>query len=99
MTQARMDERLMEIVRQHSLSMVIVELCQMQSSLEDSAWYQETLTGNQKLILGLAQARILEMQGAFLPITLEGDQSPGVGKEAHILNEADVEGEPWFSPD
>jgi len=94
-----MDERLTEIVRQHSLSMVIVELCQMQSSLEDSAWYQETLAGSQELILGLAQAQSLEMQGAFLPITLEGDQSPAVAEEARISGEADVEGEPWFSPD
>jgi len=39
------------------------------------------------------------MQGAFLPIMLEGDQSPSIGKEAHILGEADAEGEPWFSPD
>jgi len=98
-TRAQMDERLTEIVRQHSLSMVIVELHQMQSSLEDSARYQETLTGNQELILGLAQAQSLEMQGAFLPIMLEGDQSPAITEEAHILGEADVEGEPWFSPD
>jgi len=40
-----------------------------------------------------------EMQGAFLPITLEGNQSPDVAEEAHISGEADAEGEPWFSPD
>jgi len=98
-TRARMDKRLTEIVRQHSLSMVIVELRRMQSSLEDSARYQETLAGNQELILGLAQAWILEMQGAFLPITLEGDQSPAVAKEAHILGEANADGEPYFQDD
>ena len=71
----------------------------MQSSLEDSARYQETLTGNQELILGLVQAWILEMQGAFLPITLEGDQSPTVAKEAHVSGEADAGGEPYFQDD
>jgi len=94
-----MEASLTEIVRQHSLSMVIVELRRMQSSLEDSTRYQETLTGNQELILGLAQARILEMQGAFLPITLEGDQSPTVAKEAHVSGEADAGGEPYFQDD
>jgi len=101
-----MQASLTEIVHQHSLSMVIVELRRMQSSLEEAtrqqqraATHQEILTGNQELILGLVQARILEMQGAFLPITLEGDQSPDVGEEGHILGEADADGEPFFQSD
>jgi len=78
----------------------------MQSSLEEatrqqelSAMHQEILAGNQELILGLAQARIVEMRGAFLPTTLEGNQSPDVGEEGHISDEADADGEPFFQSD
>ena len=71
----------------------------MQSTLEDVAGNLVTVAGSQDLILSLAQARILEMQDAFLPTTLEGNQSPDVGEEGHVSDEADGEGEPFFSPD
>jgi len=47
----------------------------------------EAVARNQELILGLTQAWVLEMQGAFLPITLKGDQSPDVGEEGHLSDE------------
>jgi len=39
------------------------------------------------------------MQGAFLPTTLEGEQSPDVGEEGHISDDVDGEGEPYFQDD
>jgi len=85
-------EQVREYVQMHSLTRVSRELHQMQFTLE-------AVTGGQELILSLAQAQVVEMQGAFLPTTLEGDQSPDVSKEGHILDEADGEGEPYIHED
>jgi len=60
---------------------------------------QVTVAGNQELILSLVQAWVLEMQDAFLPITLEGNQSPDVGEEGHVSDEVDGDGEPYFQDD
>ena len=71
----------------------------MQSSLVETVTYQETIAGNQELILGLAQAQVLEIQGTFLPTMLEGEQSPDVGEEVHLSDEANSEGEPYVHMD
>jgi len=98
-TRAWMLDRVRETVQAHSLTRVSGELRRMQSTLEDVAANQVTVAGNQELILSLAQARVLEMREAFLPTTLEGDQSPDVGEEAHISDEVDGSGEPYFQDD
>jgi len=87
-----MEEILTEQVCLHSLLRVSVELHQMQSTLE-------AVAKNQELILGLTQAQVLEMQRAFLPITLEGDQSPDVSEEGHLSDEGEGDGEPFFQDD
>jgi len=98
-TRAWMLDRVRETVQAHSLTRVSGELRRMQSTLEDVAANQVTVAGNQELILSLAQARVLEMREAFFPTTLEGDQSPDVGEEAHISDEVDGDGEPYFQDD